>query len=135
MKTTAARRNAQLDNLTAQLNSGYIDILSGTKATNADTAIGAQVVLAILTFGSTAFAAANAGSATANAITAGTGTAGAGTGTTATWARLYASNHTTAICDITVGTSGAELNLNTTTIVQNVAVSISSMTLSQPDGT
>ena len=135
MKTAVARRNAMLDNLCGNLNSGYIDLMSGTKATNADTAIGAQVVLATCTFGSTAFGAANAGSATANSITGGTGTASAGAGTTCTWARLYKSVHTTAVCDITVSTSAAELNLNTTTIVQNVAVSITSCVLSAPDGT
>lgn len=135
MKTAVARRNAMLDNLTANLNSGYIDLMSGTKPASADTAIGAQVVLATLTFGATAFAGAAAGSATANAITGGTGTAGAGAGVACTWARCYASNHTSAVVDITVGTSGAELNLNTATIVQNVAVAISSMSLSEPDGT
>lgn len=135
MKTAVAIRNAELTSKVTNLNSGFIDIMSGSKPADANTAIGAQVVLATLTFGATAFGAAAAGSATANAIGNGTGTAGAGAGTAATWARLYKSDHTTAVCDLTVGTSGAEINLNTTTIVQNVQVSITSMTMSQPDGT
>jgi hypothetical protein len=131
MKVTATRRNAQLDNLTAQLNNGFCDIYSGTKPTDADTALSGNTLLASLGFGATAFGSASAGSATANAITQDSAADATGT---ATFARLYASNHTTVIADITVGTSGAELNLNTTSIVAAVAVQISSLVLSQPNG-
>ena len=131
MKVTATRRNAQLDNLTAQLNNGYIRIYDGTRPTDADTAVGAQVLLAELRFGATAFGAASAGTATANAITADTAANATGT---ATWARLLASDGTTAIADISVGASGQELNFSTASFVQDVQVSISSLSLSQPDG-
>lgn len=131
MKLSVARRNAQLDNLCTALNSGYIRIYSGIKPTDADTELSGNTLLAELTFGATAFGAASGGSATANAITQDSAADATGT---ATFARLFASNGTTAIADITVGTSGAELNMSTTSIVAGLIVQITSLTLSQPDG-
>jgi len=131
MKLSVARRNAQLDNLCAALNTGYLRIYSGTKPTNADTALNSNTLLAELRFGATAFAAANAGSAAANAITQDSSADATGTHT---FARLFASDGTTAICDVTTGTSGAELNLSSATIQSGVIVQVTSLTLSQPDG-
>jgi hypothetical protein len=132
MKITVARRNAQLDNLCAALNSGYLRIYSGTKPADADTGLSGNTLLAELTFGSTAFGAASGGVATANAITQDSAANATGT---ATFARLFASNGSTAITDITVGASGAELNLSTVSIVQDVIVQVTSLTITQPDGT
>jgi hypothetical protein len=64
---------------------------------------------------------------TANAISNGTGTAAAGTGKTATWYRLRTSGGTAHV-DGSVGTSGCDLNLSSTTIAQGQTVSISSST-------
>jgi hypothetical protein len=36
---------------------------------------------------------------------------------------------------VSVGTSGAELNINSLTIVQHLIVTFNSLTLTQPDGT
>ena len=131
MKITAARRNAQIDNLTAQLNSGFCRIYSGTKPTDADTALSGNTLLAELTFGATAFAAASAGSATANAITQDSSADATGT---ASFARLFASNGTTAIADVTVGVGSGELQLNTLSIVSGLPVQITSFAISQPLG-
>ena len=127
---TAARRNAMIDNLTATLNSGFLDIYDSTgtgQPANADTAITTQVKLASLTFNATAFGAASSGSATANAIT--DDSAADATGT-ATWARWWQSNHTTPVLDCSVGSSGADINFNTVSIVINAAVSVTSLTVS-----
>jgi len=61
--------NAEADAVGNALNNGYIRIYDGTQPTNADTAVGAQVLLAELRFGADAFPAASAGVLTANAIT------------------------------------------------------------------
>src|SRR3990167_9470244 len=64
---------------------GTIKIYTGTIPTDADTAIGAQVLLATLTFAATAFGAAANGVATAAAITSDSSADATGT---AAWARI-----------------------------------------------
>ena len=134
MKISVARRNAALDNLTAALNNGYLRIYSGTKPAGADTALSGNTLLAELRFGATAFAAASAGSAAANAITQDADADATGT---ATFARLLASDGTTVIVDLTVTATGGggELQLATTSVQQHVIVQITSLTLTQPEGT
>lgn len=117
--------NAGVDNMLALLNNGYLRIYDGAQPTDADTAIGAQVKLAELRFGATAFGGAAAGVATANAIT--DDSAADATGT-ASWFRALKSDGTTVIMDGSVGTSGANLNLNSTAIQANARVSVTSMT-------
>jgi hypothetical protein len=131
-KTAAARRNAALDTVFDTLNSGNVRIADGTQPTDADTALGAQVDLADLAFGSTAFAAASAGSKAANAITQ---DSSANATSTATWATTQAtgvafSGSNARVMDFSVGTSSANLNLNSTAISSGAAVSISSLTMS-----
>lgn len=116
--------NAQADAQAALANSGWLDILDGTQAATGDTAIGSQVVLVSLQLNATAFAAASAGVITANAITSGT----AGNSGTASWFRLYKSNHTTPLWDGSVGTATANLILPTTTITSGQSVTASSFT-------
>jgi glutamate synthase domain-containing protein 3 len=116
--------NAEANALAPLLNSGTIQIFSGTQPANANTALSGNTLLATLTFGSTAFGSAAAGVITANAITSGTAVA---TGT-ATFARFYESNGTTVVLDEQVGTSGAALNLNTVSIVTGGLVSCTSYT-------
>ena len=121
---TVTTKNAMLTTLVALYNTGYIKIYDATGGVpaNADTALGSQVLLATLTFGATAFPAPSAGSATANAITQGTAAATA----TAAFYRAYKSDGTTVIEQGTVGTSGADLNLNTTSIVSGGPVQVTS---------
>jgi hypothetical protein len=116
-----AGANAAADAVAALCNNGFIDIMSGSQpAANG----AATTVLATVTFGATAFGAASGGVATANAI--GNGTAGASG--TATWFRAYKSDHTTPVFDGSVGTSGANMNLNSTAISSGATVSVSSLT-------
>jgi len=117
--------NAEANALAALANTGYIRIYDGTRPTNADTAVGAQVLLAELRFGATAFGAAVAGVLTANAITP---DASANAGGTASWARILQSNGTTALWDDEVGTATSNIILNSTTIGLGAAVSISALT-------
>lgn len=116
--------NAQAVSLATLCNTGTIQIYTGTQPANANTAVSTQTLLVTLTFGSTAFGAPSGGVLTANSITAGTAVA---TGT-ATWYRVLESNGTTVVMDGSVATSGANLNLSTTSIVSGVTVSVSSFT-------
>ncbi len=131
-KLSIEAANAAADAACAKCNSGFIDIMSGTQAANADTSIGASIVLAVLPFSASAFAAAAAGVAAANAITADVSADASGD---ATWFRAYKSNHTSAVFDGTVGTSGADLNVTgTVSFVAGAAVSCSSLTFTQQRG-
>ena len=107
---------------------GTIKIYDGTIPTDADTAVGAQVLLATLTFSATAFGAASNGVATAATITDDTS---ADATATATWARI-ASGAGTTIMDVTVGTAGEDINFNTAAFVTGATVSISALTYTQP---
>lgn len=124
--------------ITALLNSGTLSMYTGSQPTDANTAVGAQTKLCTLTFGSTAFgtpvASGSAGSkivtATANSITSDTNAANTGT---AAWFRAFASNGTTVVFDGSVGTSGADINLNTTSIVAAATVALTSFTITQTE--
>jgi transcriptional regulator of nitric oxide reductase len=129
-KTAVARRNAALDAaFDTVLNSGFLRIYDGTQPTNADTALGAQVLLAELSLGATAFAAASAGSKAANAITA---DASANATGTATWASLVTSGNV-RLMDMSVGTASANLILNSVAIQSGAEVSVSSLTITQAE--
>lgn len=132
MKMTTAVRNSQADNHTPNYNTGYQRIYNGTKPTDANTALSGNTLLAELRYSATAFGAAVAGVATANAITQDSSADATGT---ATFARNFKSDGTTVISDFTVGTSGADLNLVTLSIVITQPVQVTSCTITQPDGT
>jgi hypothetical protein len=107
---------------------GTIKIYDGTIPTDADTALGAQVLLATLTFSATAFGAASNGVATASAITSDSAADATGT---ATWARIANGAGTTQL-DVTVGTSGEDINFNTAAFVTGATVAITALTYTQP---
>ncbi len=121
MSNTAA--NAEGDALGPLLNSGYLRLYTGTQAANANTAIGAQTLLATLRFNATAFPATSAGVMTANAITSDTNAAATGT---VTWFRALKSDGTTVIMDGSVGTATSNMIIATTTITAAQTVSCSS---------
>lgn len=125
-----ARKNAMLDTFTAGIGASPLlriyDATGGVPA-NANTALGTQVLLGTLTFSATPFPAASAGTLTANAITQ--DSAADATGTAAFFRILNAAG-TTTYAQGTVGTSGADLNLNTTSIVVGGPISVTSLTIS-----
>jgi len=120
--------NASADAVTVLLNNGYLRIYDGAQPTDADTAIGAQVLLAELRWNATAFGAAVAGVATANAITA---DASANATGTATWFRALQSNGTTVLFDGTVGTATTDIVFNTVSFVSGANVSVTAFTYTQ----
>jgi hypothetical protein len=134
LKYAAAAKNAKLDStgLKAYIGaSAKLRLYDGSQPTNPDTAISTQNMLCELVCNATAFGTVSGGVLTASAISSGTGAAAAGTGTNATWWRLWKSDGTTPVADGTVGTSGADLNLNNASIANGQSVSVSSFTITE----
>lgn len=121
-KTCVAFRNLALDAMFDTLNSGKFRIYDSTQPTDADTALGAQVLLADLGLNATAFAAAAAGSKAANAISSDASADATGT---ATWGSLLTSGSVRKQ-DFSAGTATVNLVLNTASIVAAAQVSVSS---------
>ncbi|MDP9265223.1 MAG: hypothetical protein M3O91_03770 [Chloroflexota bacterium] len=119
---------AAADAMAALCNNGFLDIYDGAQPATADTAVGAQVKLARLTLGATAFAAAVAGVATANAITQDSSADATGT---AAWFRVWKSNGTSPVWDGSVGTATSDLVLNSVAISAGAAVAVTSLTLTE----
>ena len=120
----ATLRNNMLDEITARAgSSALLRIYDGTRPATGGTA---TTLLAELTCNATFAPAASGGVLTLNAITADSSANATGT---ASWFRIVQSNGTTHVLDGNVGTSGSDLNLNTTSIVSGAQVSISSFTI------
>jgi len=113
--------------MNTSLASGLIRIYTGTQPATPETAA-SGTLLATLTLASTA------GSVSNGVWTAGTiaGDTSADATGTAGWFRCLQSNGTTAEFDGAVSTTGAELNLNSVSIVAGGAVNITSLTYTQP---
>jgi hypothetical protein len=133
-----ASAEAALNALLALLNTGgtgHIKIWSGAMPATCET-IDAGTLLSTLPLSATAFpAATDPGStglatATANAITSDTSAAATGT---AGYFRAY-NGAGTCIIQGTVGTSAADMILNTTSISAGATVAITSWVVTLPDG-
>jgi hypothetical protein len=85
------------------------------------------VALATCTFAAASFGAASGGTATAATLS----TATAGAAGTATWAR-WLRNGATTVMDVTVGTSGEDINFNSNIISAGASVSLTSLKLVVP---
>jgi hypothetical protein len=106
-----ATRNAKLDAITTQIgNAGLLRIYDGTPPASANAALSGNNKLSENVCGSPYAAASAAAVLTANAITT---EASANASGTAAFYRVYKADGTTCIAQGTVGTSGADLNLNT----------------------
>jgi hypothetical protein len=117
-------RNARLDANTAAIGtSGLMRLYDGTRPATGGTA---TTLLAQLSLSATSAPAASGGVRTFNPIT----TANAAATGTATWGRITTSGGT-ACEDFSVGTSGSDLNLTTTSIVATQPVSVSSFVLTE----
>lgn len=120
---STALRNAQLDAITTAIGaSGKVRIYDGTRPATGGTATN---LLAELPLSATAAPAASAAVLTLNAITSDASADATGT---ATWFRILTSGNTQVI-DGSVGTSGADLNLNSVSITVGGSVAISSFTI------
>lgn len=133
-----ASAEAALNALLAVLNTGgagHIKIFTGSMPATTETA-DSGTLLSTLTLSATAFAnATDPGStglatAVANAITSDTNAAATGT---AGYFRAY---NGSGVCVVqgTVGTSAADMILNTVSIVAGATVAITSWTVTLPDG-
>lgn len=127
-RLTNAAASAAADAVCVLLNTGYLRIYDGTQAATADTAVGAQVLLAELRFNSTAFGSASNGVATANAITSDSSANATGT---ASWFRALKSDGTTVVFDGSVGTSSADLTGATVSIVSGAVIAVTAFTYTQ----
>jgi len=114
-----ATRNAAADAVVDLIDVGGAGTLVFQTATDA--------AVATLTFSATAFGAATGGVSTAASITSDTNA----TGGTAAQASFY-SGGATKILEATVSTTGAEINLSSTTIGAGDTVSVSSLTVTMP---
>jgi len=125
---STALRNARLNQVTASVDAGsgagLLRIYDGTRPATGGTA---TTLLAELTFSDPSFGAASGGVLTASAITQ---DAAANATGTATWFRVVDSAGT-FVMDGNVGTSGSDLNLNSTSISTGVAVSVTSFVLTE----
>jgi len=120
---STAIRNAQADAITAAVGgSALLRIYSGTRPATGGTA---TTLLAELTCNATFAPAASGGVLTLNVITQDSSANATGT---ATWFRILTSGATICI-DGNVGTSGSDLNLNTTAITATDPVAVSSFVI------
>lgn len=128
---TTAAQNAAADAVVDLVDvggAGSLRIYSGTAPATANAALSGNTLLAQLAMSATAFGSAAAGVATAAAITQDSSADATGT---ATFFRILAGNGTTVVMQGEVGTSGADLNLNSVAISSGAAVSVSSLTYTQ----
>jgi hypothetical protein len=120
-------RDDWLDRLNTLLGSGcYLRIYDGTQPANADTAKAGNTTLAELALDATPFAAASGGAIAIDTVT--DDTAANATGT-ASWASIENGAGTVRYIDLSVGTSGADLNFNSVSFEADALVSVSSWTL------
>lgn len=112
-----------------------IVIYSGTAPANADASLSGNTVLAQLTCSGTAFTGpTDTGSAARLTFAAITPDSSADNTGTATFFRILTQAGGTVICQGTVGTSSADLILNTVAITAGSTVQITSGTIDIPEG-
>lgn len=126
-RRATATRNSVIDTEGDLLNSGTIQIRTGSIPTNVDDAAGGTL-LGTLTFSATAFGAPSTGVVTAASITSDTNADASGT---AGHARLLTSApaiHSDATC----GQGSGDFNFDNNVIVAGGTIAVSSLTLTAP---
>ena len=125
LKYSNGTRDAQQNGLITYAGSGaLINIYNGTQPANANTAISTQTLLVSLPVPGS-FGTDSNGTITLSAVTSENAVA---TGT-ATFFRIFKSDGTTVVMDGSVGTSGADMNLDNTSIATGQTVTITSGTI------
>lgn len=126
----SAAADAVVDLLDAGNEAAQLRIYDGTPPANVSAALSSNTLLAALTMSDPAFGSASNGVATASAITSDTSADATGT---ASFFRLGSMNSGTftPVIQGNVGTSGADLNLSSTSITSGGTVSVSSLTYTQ----
>lgn len=110
--------------------SGSVKLYSGTRPATVATALSGNTLLATWTFDATPWTA-GASDGVYNWADSPQSVAPAASGT-ATWARLFKSDGTTAVIDIDAGTSGTELILGSTTVTVGVNISLTALSITFP---
>lgn len=118
-----------VDLLDAGAGAGTIKVYTGSQPAGPDTAIGAQTLLATFTLADPAFGAAATGAAALDASPV-LSTSGVAAGTAA-WARA-ADSDGNAVFDGSVGTSGTDFIVNTTTVSVGLTLEMSAGTITVP---
>jgi hypothetical protein len=125
LKYSNGTRDAQQQGLITYAGTGsIIRLYDGSQPANANTAIVSQTLLVSLTIAG-GFGTDSNGTITLGAVTSGTAVASG----TASFFRIVKSDGTTVVMDGSVGTSGSDLNLNTTTVASSQTVSITAGTI------
>ncbi len=128
---------AAVDALAALCNNGHIRVYDGTQPTDANTAVGSQNLLGTFSFAATAFAASSCSGSAPNRKAVATANAIADTvcvyTSTATWFRAVKSDDSSVVMDGSVGLSGCDLNLTDVTLTVDETMSVSSLTISNPE--
>jgi hypothetical protein len=130
---STAAQNACVDAIVALVDAdagaGKILIYNGTIPTNANTAVGAQTLLATVNLATTSYGAASSGTATGtdpasvNAVASGT----------ASWFRQTDNSGDVVMDgDVTATGGGGTMTLSTTTITSGSPVDITSLTITMP---
>lgn len=128
-RITAIVANTMLNSgLGTPANSGKLRIYTGTQPAAGGGALSGNTLLVEFPLPSTFAPSASAGTLTANAISA---AVAAATGT-ATWFRMTQSDGSTVLLDGSVGTSGADLNIASTSINSGDTIAITSFTIGEP---
>lgn len=124
----SAMCDALVDLIDGGAGAGTIKWYTASQPAGPDTAIGAQVLLGTNTFSDPAFGGASNGVATASTIT---DDSSADASNTVAWAR-WADSNGTAVIDCDVNTSGGDINFNTVSWTAGDAISVTSLTVTQP---
>jgi hypothetical protein len=131
VKVTVALRNLRQTSWISPFNSCKIRGYSGTRPTNPDTALSGNTLLFECTGNATSFPSPSGGVLTANAIAADASADNTGT---CSFVRIFQSDGTTALVDLSVGVGSGECQLSTLSIIAGGNVSISSLILTDPVG-
>lgn len=130
LKYSNGTRNAQQQGLITYAGSNaIIRIYAGTQPTNANTAITTQTLLAALTI-TGSFGTDSNGTLTISSVASTTAVASG----TASFFRIVKSDGTTVVMDGSIGTSDADMVVNSTTVNSGENVQISSGTIIRNNG-
>lgn len=127
LKLTAPGANAMLSALGILMNGGFLYVYQGTQPTSGGGDASGSTQLMMFNLQNPCFGAPSGGvmgmSLPPAAVASASGTA--------QWFRIVASDNTTVLLDGSVDTSGADLNLASTTITSGDTVGITSFTLTE----
>lgn len=131
LKITTTIRSALATSLNTEIGAScQIKIYAGSRPADPQTAISGQTLLGTLTGNAGGFGSVSNGVLTASAITQDSAADNTGT---ASFFRIFKSDGTTVVMDGDIGTSGSDLNLNTTSVVANGPIQISSFAITMPN--